>query len=433
MRASAAGLGLAAVLLGAAPAGAQAPPPSDRIMAIVGDDLLLQSEWAEQTLVIAGQLGVDRGSGEFRDLALRAFDQMIRDMVIVEAAERDTAIQISEEKVLEEVDAEIARIRQRFPSEEEFQRQIRESQWGSLAAYRADLQERKRAELLGQAFLDRRRSDLGPRPVTEAEVRAYWEEHRASFGVRPTAVRFEEIPVTVGPSEAVRQTALEEAERALAELGSGRDFAAVARTFSDDSASARQGGDLGWFGRGRMVAAFEEAAFAAPVGEVVGPVESAYGWHLIQVIDRRAEEIRARHVLVAFELTAEDHERARDEAEALRAAVAAGADVDSLQAERIPDDSEAAEAYEIAESQLPAVYAQALEGLDPDGSAMVETPTGFSVVVLRGRTGGEPVTYEEMAERIRRQIAQEKAEEAFVERLRAEVYVDVRVRPEDVL
>ncbi len=422
---------LAGLVLAAAPLRAQGP--SDRIMAVVGGDLLLLSEWNEQSLVLAGQLGIEPQSEPFQDLARQAFDQMIRDMVIVAAAERDTLIQVPEERVIEEVDAEIARIRERFPSEAEFQRQIRQSQWGTVAAYRADLQERKRAELLGQAYLERHSALLEPGPVDDAAVRAYWEEHEESFGAAPTLIRFDEVPITVSATAEARQAALEEAERVLGEIEAGGDFATLARQFSDDSASGREGGDLGWFGRGPMVPSFEEAAFGATPGQVVGPVESPYGWHLIQVLDRREEEIRARHVLIAFEMGPADQDRARVEAESVRSAIVAGADVDSLQMARMPGDGEGGETYELPANQLPPAYAQALQDLEPGGSAVVQTPTGFSVIVLRGTTGGEPFTFEEMAPRIRRQIAQESAERAFVERLQEQVYVDIRVPPEEVL
>lgn len=405
----------------------------DRIMAVVGGHLLLESEWREQSEVLAGEFGLAPGSEGYEAVALQAFDQMIEDLIIVAAAERDTAIAIDSEQVVQAADAEIAEIRSRFPSDDDFQRQLRQSQWGSLAAYRADIQDRKRRELLGQAFLEANRDQLQPVPVTDAEVREFWDANRAGFGPRPELVRFEEIPVPLTASEAARQTALERARQVLAELESGRDFAAVARQYSDDPGSREQGGDLGWFGRGRMVAEFESAAFAAPPGEIVGPVPSAFGVHVLQVTDQRPEELRARHVLIAYEQSAEDRAAARARAEELRAVVAAGADVDSLQAVVIPGDSLGAALVELSRSQLPPVYARALEGLDPGQPALVETPTGFSVVVFRGTAGGGERTFEEVAPALRQQLARDRAQAAFVERLREEVYVDVRVRPEQAL
>ena len=415
-----------------APAPAERPWPNDRILAVVGDALLLESEWRDQVAVLTEQLEAPPGTADWRRLARETYDQMLRDMIIVAAARRDTAIQIPEDRVLEEVDSELEQIRRRFPSEEEFQRQLRQSQWGSLAAYRADLQDRKREELLGEAFLERHRDDIRPLPVEDAEVRAAWEAGRASFGQRPVRVRFEEIPVAIAASDAARAAARAEADTVLAELQAGRDFESVARQRSDDP-SGRRGGDLGWFTRGQMVAAFEQAAFDATPGVFVGPVETPYGWHVIQVMDHRGEEVRARHVLVAFQTDAEDRARARAEAEAIRTLVAAGADVDSLQAATaMAADSAGTAVLEFEPAQLPPAYRQALEGLAEGAAALVETPTGWSVVVGRGTSGGGAIEFAEIEDRLRRQIGQQKAEVEFVERLREDVYVDVRVPPEEL-
>lgn len=76
----------------------------------------------------------------------------------------------------------------------------------------------------------------------------------------------------------------EEAVAAEARLRSGEDFAKVAAEMSTDTGSKDKGGDLGWFGKGAMVAPFEEAAYALPIGKISDPVQSDYGYHIIQVI-----------------------------------------------------------------------------------------------------------------------------------------------------
>ncbi len=420
-----------------APLAAQDPPvvlPEDRIMAVVGDKILLLSEWRDQTLVLAQQLGVGPGTPEFRELAVQSFQQLLDDLVVVVAAERDTSVKLSEEEVLEAVDQDIAAIRGRFPSEVEFQRQLAASQWGSLSAYRADLQDRKRRELLSQMFIELHRAEIQPELVTDAEVRQVWDQSGGQLGARPTLLRFEEIALSVTPGEAARDSARTEAQRIKDEILAGTlDFGEAARRHSADEGNRDEGGDLGWFDRGRMVAPFEEAAFGAVPGEVVGPVETAFGMHLIQVIDRRAEEIRARHVLIAYGFTEDDRERTRVEANRLQALVAAGVSVDSLQAAVMPGDSAAAEILELPADRLPDAYAQALETLAEGQATVVETPTGFSVVVGRGRAGGEPLTFEEVAPRIRQQLASQKAEAAFIGRLRDQIHVEVRVDPEEVV
>jgi parvulin-like peptidyl-prolyl isomerase len=434
---------LLSALAGAGAAAAQDIPvpetlapalPQDRIMAVVGDYLLLESEWRDQSLLLAGQLGVDPGSPEMADLSRESFDQMVSDLVILAAAERDTTVHVDSDRILEETDEEIASIRSRFPNETEFLRQLTDSQWGNLAAYRADIMERKRRELIGQMYLDMHQGEIVPRPVSDQELRDYWEDNRASFGRSPETVKFEEIPVMVTPSEEVRAQARAEAEQVLADLRAGTaDFEAAARQHSDDPASRDMGGDVGWFGRGRMVEPFERAAFESQPGELVGPVETLFGYHVLQVLDLRGDEVRARHVLIAFGQSESDREVARGRADELAAVINAGADVDSLQVIEMPGDSVSPAVVELSRGQLPPVYARGLEGLEPGRATVLETPTGYSVVVSRGTGGGEEVRFEEIAPRLKSQLEQQRAEEAFVERLQGEVFVDIRVPPERAL
>jgi len=107
--------------------------------------------------------------------------------------------------------------------------------------------------------------------------------------VRPpeeTAVKARHIlfRAAEGDDEA-RAEALAEARNVRRLLVNGGDFVALAAEFSDDG-SANRGGDLGWFGPGRMVSEFEEAAFGARVGQIVGPISTQFGYHLIEVTDR---------------------------------------------------------------------------------------------------------------------------------------------------
>jgi peptidyl-prolyl cis-trans isomerase C len=82
----------------------------------------------------------------------------------------------------------------------------------------------------------------------------------------------------------------EEAEKLKADLAGGADFAELAKAHSTDTGSGAQGGDLGWFGLGVMVKPFEDAVVAAKVGEVAGPVQSDFGFHLILVKETRVAE-----------------------------------------------------------------------------------------------------------------------------------------------
>ena len=116
--------------------------------------------------------------------------------------------------------------------------------------------------------------------------------------VTPEAARalYDETSKTLKPEEEVRARHVlvadeGEAKAIAARLKGGEDFAKVAAEVSTDPGSKTDGGDLGFFTRDRMVAPFAEAAFAAKPGEITGPVQSQFGWHVIKVEERRTKPV----------------------------------------------------------------------------------------------------------------------------------------------
>ncbi len=100
-----------------------------------------------------------------------------------------------------------------------------------------------------------------------------------------------------------KDSAKAEANKILKRVKGGEDFATLARELSKDPGSGQQGGDLGWFGKGKMVPEFETAAFAAAKGEIVGPVETQFGYHIIKVDDKSSSEISYSEVKIEIYLS----------------------------------------------------------------------------------------------------------------------------------
>jgi parvulin-like peptidyl-prolyl isomerase len=181
-----------------------------------------------------------------------------------------------------DVDAEIARIREGFPSAEAFEAQLGE--WGTTLE---ELRTERRRDLLIAKLID---ADVTPRiAVGDEAVRAFYEQHPDQFA-ETEAVRASHILIETesdaAPAERDDARARAEAIRSEA-AAAGADFAALAREHSDDSATAPAGGDLGFVVRGQTVPPFEEALFALQPGEI-GPVaESRFGFHVIGAHGRR--------------------------------------------------------------------------------------------------------------------------------------------------
>jgi peptidyl-prolyl cis-trans isomerase D len=126
--------------------------------------------------------------------------------------------------------------------------------------------------------------------VDQVEIEEYYQSHSNEF-VEGEKVHARHVLIRLDPN--ANQSDKAEAELradSVAEMArQGADFTELASKHSDDPGSKDQGGDLGWFGRGQMVSAFEEAAFGAKPGEIIGPVKSEYGYHIIKIEGYRPE------------------------------------------------------------------------------------------------------------------------------------------------
>jgi peptidyl-prolyl cis-trans isomerase D len=164
----------------------------------------------------------------------------------------------------------------------------------SIAAYyEENLSSFQVPERIKLAYLNISPANLAePSEVSTEEIQSYYESRKNDYA-RPEQVQAAHILIKV-PQDATEEDS-EAAHQRLVELlvrmQAGESFADLAREYSEDG-SAAQGGDMGWFGRGEMVAEFEDAAFALEPGEVSEPVRTPFGWHLIKVTDRREDSVR---------------------------------------------------------------------------------------------------------------------------------------------
>src|SRR5205085_6292297 len=143
----------------------------------------------------------------------------------------------------------------------------------------------QRTNLLAQAFYQ----DLvETAKVDDAETRKYFDEHKSEFEqvkARHILVRFKgsPVPLDAGKKDLTEEEALAKAQDLRKKLLAGEDYAKLAKEGSDAKGSGANGGDLGFFKKGQMVPAFEQAALAQPIGQVSEPVKTTFGYHLIKV------------------------------------------------------------------------------------------------------------------------------------------------------
>ncbi|MBU0691959.1 peptidylprolyl isomerase [bacterium] len=149
--------------------------------------------------------------------------------------------------------------------------------------------------------------------VSEQAVREYYDNHREDY-LAPETRQLSYVSVPVIMSQADSNRVLELAQDIMTWAKEGQSFEELAGEYSEDPGSAEKGGDLGWFTRGRMVTEFDSAAFATPPGEIVGPINTRFGAHIIKVEDvaigGEQDSVKARHILLKWEISAETDARA---------------------------------------------------------------------------------------------------------------------------
>ena len=125
--------------------------------------------------------------------------------------------------------------------------------------------------------------------ITDEEVKEYYEKNKDKFK-EPEQVKARHILIKVDSNadEKKWKEAEEKAKQIKERIEKGEDFAKLAKEFSDDPGTKNRGGELGFFAKGRMVPEFEAAAFALKPGEVSDPVKTAFGYHIIQTLEKKS-------------------------------------------------------------------------------------------------------------------------------------------------
>ena len=185
----------------------------------------------------------------------------------------------------QEVTERIAQIKQQFPSEAEFQKELTKR-----STTMAQLQEEQRRDLVNAKTIE---AEVAPRlTVTDQDLDAFYKGNPDQFKEPETARASHILFGAAKDAPAAEKAKIKaEAEGVLKRVKSGEHFAALAKQYSKDPGSAAVGGDLNYFPKGQMVPAFDAAVFAMKPGEISNLVETEFGFHIIKLTDRRTDRV----------------------------------------------------------------------------------------------------------------------------------------------
>ena len=279
----------------------------DKIMAVVGEDVILKSD-------IEGQYAYFVANGQQDDGTLRCqiMEKLIVELLLLNKARQDS-IEISDDQVDSELDRKLNYFIQGYGGV----KQLEEIYGKPVIEIRADL----KPDIKDQLMVERMRQNIVSKvSVTPRDVKRFYSQiPRDSLPFLPAEVEMYHLVQRPKPTETARKEAKAELEAIRQKvLRDEISFEDAAKKYSVDFGSARVGGDLGEFGRGRMVPEFEEVAFKAKIGDVSQVFESDFGFHIMKVYNRVGELVSARHILIAPRLSSEDDEAALARLEEIR-------------------------------------------------------------------------------------------------------------------
>ncbi len=406
----------------------------DRVVAVVGNRPVLASQVDEELFSRQSQgQRLPDDADSIAAIRKQIVASIVDEELLVQQAQRDTSIKVTDQEVADGVEQQVRKVRENFQSEVDYRNELKKAGFGTPEEYRRWLTDQQRRAAFQNRLIDKLRQEGKLKPVspTEQEMRAYFNEQKGSLGARPATISFRQIVIAPRPSPGAKARTRQQADSIVLELRRGADFATAAKRFSQDPGSKDQGGSLNWFRRGVMVPEFERVAFALKPGVVSDPVESPFGYHIIQVERVQPGEVQARHILLIPDIDSVHVDSARVLADSVRKLVLRGASFDSLQ-RAFHDPSAERQADNVPEDKVPEAYVKAIGTADSGAVTPVIRLPGagtreqFVIVQVTGRRTQGDIRYEDVRDRIRDQVGQQLAIRRYIDRLRHSTYVDVR-------
>ncbi len=267
----------------------------DRIVAVVDKDLILESDLNAQVQFYVFNNKVDPSEPGLKQQVLQS---MINEKLIVAKAIEDS-ITVSDDEVQQQLETVIKQRIQQVGSEA----RLEELYGMPLSKIKREFRDEMRKNLLAQRLQQQRFSGS---EISRREVEDFFQQYKDSLGTIPEEVELAHIALKRKPGEAAKGYARVKALALLDSLKAGVDFKELAQRHSEDPATTSHGGDLGLVRRGQFVKEFETAVFSLTEQQVSGIVETQFGFHIIQLVERRGDAVHPRHILIRVERTQAD-------------------------------------------------------------------------------------------------------------------------------
>jgi peptidyl-prolyl cis-trans isomerase SurA len=398
----------------------------DRIVAVVDKEIITESDVHDRITYAALQNRLDPKSPELRRQVL---ENLVAEKLMLAQAILDS-VNVSEDEVNRALDQQF----QNFIRQAGSEQQLEKVYGKPVSRMKREFKPEMRKQLLIQRLRQQREQNIS---VSRREVEEFYESYKDSLPRVPEEVQLSHIFIVPKPD-----TALENVTRRLLtairdSIAAGGDFADFARRYSQD-ANGANGGDLGWAKRGlAFVPEFEEAVFALKEKELSPIVKTEFGFHLIQLLERRGESVHARHILLRTERGPASDSTAVRFLNVLRDSIVAGKPLSEL-ARRYSEDDETksigGDLGQISVDQLESDFSGVVKDLKPGEISLphrvvMKNSYGYQIVQLKKRISGHAANLTDDFRRVEQMalyVKRNKMNAAWIDELKKNIYYEIR-------
>jgi len=416
------------ILVSFLPVGAQ--QILDRIIAIVNDDVILESEVVQGAYLAAMQMQIDptKSPAEFERLKKETLNNLVNQKILLVQADKDT-IKAEDSQVEKYLQQQMQNLVQQLGGQEKVEEYFGTTMSKIRRNYRDEIERNLRIRQVQQKKFENIK-------ISRREVEQFYRAMKDSIGPIKETVDISHILITVKPGEAAQRTAYEKAAALRERLLKGEDFAALAEANSEDPGSASRGGDLGLMSRGEFVREFEEAAFKLEPNQISEVVRTQFGYHILQLVERRGEKIRVRHILITIKPTREDEVAAADSIKKVYKLLKGGADFVEMVNRYSNDESSKADKGFLGHFEIDQLrdrakeFVFAVKDVAPGQiSEPVKTQYGFHILRVEAREKARDWDLNKDYDRLSRMALEAKTQKEFerwIEELKKDIYVEIK-------
>lgn len=401
----------------------------DRVMAVVEDEIILQSELSQYAWNAAFQLRIDprRDVEKFEQLQRDLLQNLINQKILVKQAEEDSIV-VDDRRVDAALDEQIKRMVQQLGSEAEVEKQLNMSISKIKRTFREDVRKNLMVERLQQTRFSQIK-------ISRREVEEFYATMKDSLPELKETVEISHILIEVKAGGESERQARAKIDALLQRVRAGEKFEDLCQQYSEDPGSRIRGGEIGFMQRGDFVPEFEEVAFLLNPGDISDVVKTRFGFHIIQCLDRKGDKINVRHLLIRLEPNAADEDATRAQIDSIRALLNdPQAKFDEI-AKKYSDDETTKEQggylglFEV-ENLQEREFRVALDKLNPgEISAPFKTRFGWHILKLHSRQEPRKISLEKDWDRIEAfalSMKQQKEFQKWLDEIKKEIYVEIK-------